>query len=258
MTGVVMSSLRRRLGRRADFLSRVMGRALRRVTMVAGVSLGVVGLSVVPVAIQATANPAKADAATEAVLIVGAGVSDGPQLHPVNVIYSTAESPASKNPGWLDLPVSGYTCRQGKIRAWCNLGAYYEVILYHDGEPEEVLDWQDVKVTVDPGHEASRIQYKVQGSSTGHRLISKPTILAFEACSPHWLECGELPEETPSRGSSPLFTLRSDRNMKGGHIVFAFFISFDVSGDINPGLKSYEMRTGQAACSATGNELCNF
>jgi hypothetical protein len=54
-----------------------LGRALRRGTAFATVPLVVIGLAIVPVAIQVTVHPAKAKASTKSVLILTTSVSDG-------------------------------------------------------------------------------------------------------------------------------------------------------------------------------------
>jgi RHS repeat-associated protein len=177
---------------------------------------------------------------------------------PVNVTDSTGESSGDPYLAW---PVDGNTCREGLIRAWCNLGSYYEVEEYDNGVPIEILDSEFVSVTVDPGHLKSRIQYKVTGAPVKKRLIADPQILGYVICSynkVHWTLCGGLPDEQPGRGSTTTLTLESIYDMKGGYIFFAFMFFFQVSGDINPGMKEYKARTGRASCQKTGNELCNF
>jgi len=79
MLGPVVSVLWRSSGNRSSHWHRRLRLALgavRRAVAFAGVPLVVIGLAVVPVAIQ-VAHPAKAKAATKSVLILGTSVNGG-------------------------------------------------------------------------------------------------------------------------------------------------------------------------------------
>jgi RHS repeat-associated protein len=73
---------------------------------------------------------------------------------PVNSTDPTGERPIpppDTGGGWKGIGVSGHTCREGNITAWCNAGGTARAVQISTNKPPEVVDTMTIAAQVDPG-----------------------------------------------------------------------------------------------------------